>query len=97
MSFGGHVAAMIASIKNNARAKRKNYFDRKDIYTSKSKGIELRKATPEELAHIKRNMILQNNKRRQNNLIALLVTVFLILISVLLLNYYFSFLYKLMS
>ena len=66
MSFGGHVAAMIASIKNNARAKRKNYFDRKDIYTSKSKGIELRKATPEELAHIKRNMILQNKKRRQN-------------------------------
>ncbi|PKP48537.1 MAG: hypothetical protein CVT95_04290 [Bacteroidetes bacterium HGW-Bacteroidetes-12] len=97
MSFGGHVAAMIASIKNNARAKRKNYFERKDVPTSRGRGIELRKATPQELAHIKSNMILQNKKRKQNNLIALSVTVFLILVSVLLFNYYFSILYKLIS
>ncbi|MBW6483153.1 MAG: hypothetical protein K0B10_08830 [Vicingaceae bacterium] len=90
MSFGGHVAAMIASIKNNARAKRKNYFDRKDFATSRGRGIELEKATPKELAHIKSNMILQNKKRKRNNIIALLVTVFLILVSVLLFNYYLS-------
>ncbi len=29
MSFGGSVSAMILSIKNNARTKRKTYFDRK--------------------------------------------------------------------
>ena len=69
MSFGGSVSSMISSLKNNARNKRKNYFDR-DNSISKHKNKKRnalldKKATPEQLEQIRNNMIQENKKERK--------------------------------
>jgi len=68
MSFGGAVSAMAASLKNNARAKRKTYFDRNNANSKseKGKGNDLfkKKVTPEQLSKIRNKMIKENRKER---------------------------------
>ena len=56
MSFGGAVSAMVTSIKNNARPKRKTFFDRnsKSSKNKKERNALLnKKVTPQQLLKIR--------------------------------------------
>ena len=75
MSFGGSVSAMAASLKNNARAKRKTYFDR-NTKNSKKGALQRnalldKKATPEQLAKIKKEITNENRKERTKLLVTI--------------------------
>lgn len=67
MGFGGSVSAMIASIKNNARAKRKTVFDRKYNYKQKEVNDKLlsKKATPRQLEEIRKKVSQQKQKEKK--------------------------------
>ncbi len=64
MSFGGSVSAMISLLKNNARAKRKTYFDHDSKSTKGAKeernALLDKKASPKQLAEIRNTMIQEN-------------------------------------
>jgi hypothetical protein len=83
MSFGGSVSAMLSSIKNNARAKRKTYFDRDNKYSKngeeKRNPLLDKKATPEQLAEIRNSLIKENKKDLIKNLIMIVVVLVLII------------------
>ncbi|PLX03201.1 MAG: hypothetical protein C0595_07990 [Marinilabiliales bacterium] len=73
MSFGGTVSAMITSLKNNARPKRKRLFDRSIPETD----IKLRprkKATKEQLEQARLKMKDENRKLLYRRIAALLVS-----------------------
>ncbi len=81
MSFGGSVAAMISSLKNNARD-RKTLYDNKNASPAKG-GRELKRllqkqASPENLAKIR--LDLAKRKRRDIALTIILMTTFLALL-----------------
>lgn len=84
MSFGGAVSAMITSLKNNARPKRKRLFDR-DIPESSIKLRPRKRATKEQLDQARLQMKNENRKliyRRIAALFISLIIFFLILYTV---------------
>jgi len=91
MSFGGAVSAMAASIKNNARAKRKTYFDLNNSNSKSEKGkrntLLDKKVNPEQLSEIRSKMIKENRKERIKVLIVIGILATLIITLFLLLNY----------
>ena len=91
MSFGGSVSAMISSLKNNARAKRKTYFDRDISFSNKmekSRNALLdKKATPKQLNEIRKSLIKENRKERNKNLTIIVIATALIISVLLLFNY----------
>lgn len=83
MGFGGAVSSMITSLKNNARGKRNTYFDR-DNRVSKEK-IEInklleKKATPEQLHKIRKEIAESNKKNQIKNVKIIIITVVLLLL-----------------
>lgn len=84
MSFGGSVSAMISSIKNNTRAKRKTFFDRDEtsIINAKNKRnfLHFKQATPEQLNFFKKKLILKNKRDRISVLILFSLILFLTII-----------------
>ncbi len=91
MSFGGSVSAMISSLKNNARAKRKTYFDRDNAFFKKRKksrnALLDKKATPEQLEKIRKSLIKENRNERNKNLAIIVIATALIISALLLFNY----------
>ncbi|MGB0888579.1 MAG: hypothetical protein ACPGSL_10685 [Vicingaceae bacterium] len=77
MSWGGSVAAMIQSLKNNKAllGKRYTYFDAKKDYLIAYKGLEIsnRRATPEQLKAIKALIRKQKKAERLRVTIALCI------------------------
>jgi cytochrome c-type biogenesis protein CcmH/NrfG len=90
MSFGGSAAAMITSLRNNARSKRKTFFGRKNINIKKENTEVLldKKAVPEQLAEIRKNMLTENRKERNKNLLIALISLTLIVLVIFVLNNY---------
>ncbi|WP_457617385.1 hypothetical protein [Lutibacter sp.] len=87
MSFGGSVSAMISSIKNNTRAKRKTYFDRKTSSfrkRDKKNVLDEKKTTPEQLANIREKLAKENRKK---SIKTALFIVFIAILIILLLVY----------
>lgn len=89
MSFGGSVSAMIASIKQNARPKRKTYFDRN--ITSKNLQVNRyplldKKASPAKLKLIRDEITSENKKRRKVQILYYCVAIALITLSLWYLN-----------
>lgn len=85
LGVGAAAQSMINSLKNNSRVKnRTSYFDRKGLNTksinSKRNKLLDKKASPEILAEIKREMIEENRKGKIKNRIIILLS---ILISIL--------------
>jgi hypothetical protein len=80
MSFGGSVSAMISSIKNNTRSKRKTYFDRdnsnsrKGLNSKRNKLLD-KKASPELLAKIKSEMIEESRRTKIKNRIIIILSI----------------------
>jgi hypothetical protein len=91
MSFGGSVSAMISSLKNNARAKRKTYFDKNDSY---KKGSDLKteydfqEVSADESEHIKERIRANAKKENKKRVFFLILSVMAIIIVFLLFNYY---------
>lgn len=92
MSFGGAVSAMAASLKNNARTKRKNYFDRNSINSKSGNGernaLLDKKATPEQLAEIRKEMLKENSKERIKMLVIIGILIIFILSALLFFSNY---------
>lgn len=88
MGFGGSVSAMIASIKNNSRAKRKTVFDRKYNYKKKQVNDKLlsKKATSKQLEEIRKKIAQQKKKERYKNLVVITLSLAIMII----LTIYFS-------
>ena len=89
MSFGGSVSAMISSLKNNSRAKRKSYFDNKNNKYSnenEKKSVAYKKATPEQIAEIKNKLMKENKKERLKNIIFVIFALISIIMLLLFLN-----------
>lgn len=86
MSFGGSVSAMISSIKNNARSKRKTYFDRNNSASKNKDGkrnaLLDKKATSEQLEEIKRKMSIENKQIRNKNILIYSCAIILILLGI---------------
>ena len=82
MSFGGSVSAMISSLKNNARPKRKTYFDRGYCGDKESKTrhpLLDKKATPEQLKTIRENLKKENKEQFLIQVFTMLIAISLIL------------------
>ena len=63
MSSGGTISAMVASIKNNTRAKRKNYFKKYDEDAQrifKQPSVKSKKESLKRLAIIRKRLIKEN-------------------------------------
>ena len=89
MSFGGSVSAMITSLKNNSRSKsRKSYFKKDKSFSSKEneKNVFLdKKATPEQLEAIRKNI---RNKNRKDRMVNVILLVFVIIVTAIILYYF---------
>ena len=81
MSFGGSVSAMITSLKNNARPKKKILFDKKDTnwknVNSDLKKISEKKASRKQLKQIRNKLIAENNRDNYKKIIILIVSAFI--------------------
>lgn len=79
MGFGGAVAGMITSLKNNKRARKSRFDEDRPFYSNKSSKpfIDHTKATPQQLQAIKNKLKLQ---RRKNNHLIYGMTSFIILL-----------------
>jgi len=85
MSFGGHAAAMISSLKNNrSLLSRKSLKERsRDAFShlgekkQQHKRLHHKKASKEETEYIKREIRKENRKQRQRNLISALLIIIL--------------------
>ncbi len=86
MGFGGSAAAMIQSIRNNAKqlAKRNNYFE-KDVpskYGTPTKIVDYKKMSPAQFEAFKKKL-KENELRRQKHLVIVFGSVMLLIICVL--------------
>ena len=92
MSFGGSVSAMITSLKNNSRSKnRKSYFKKDKSFSNKEneKNVFLdKKATPEQLEAIRKN-IRKNNRR--DKMVNVIILVFAIIVTAFIIYYFYYF------
>jgi hypothetical protein len=88
MSFGGSVAGMITSLKNNARGKRVKKFDKKESlkYNISLKKLLKKKATPGQLNDIKAKLEIENKKNRIKTLVILLSTFIILILSYLIIQ-----------
>ena len=87
MSFGGSVAGMIASLKANKRSKNDNLFKREKSYYKDKINIDKlleKKATPEQLESIRRNLIKENRKNQIRTLKIIVIISILIIFTYLL-------------
>ena len=85
MSWGGAVAAMVSSIKNNALAKRTKIFDKGHKEAFGNAPTHDKKVSKEELDTIKANIQARASQRKQRHLIALFLSLIITLIVVLIL------------
>ncbi|MCB0465613.1 MAG: hypothetical protein KDC78_08060 [Aequorivita sp.] len=86
MGFGGSAAAMIQSLRNNAKqlAKRNNYFE-KDVpskYGTSTKIVDYKKMAPEQFEAFKLKL-RQNELRRQKHLAIVFGSIMSIIVGVL--------------
>lgn len=82
MGFGGAVSAMITSLKNNNRRKKKNHFSKEKNYAVKKDNIhnyDFPEATPELLEKIKNDLIIYN---RKNTITTIIFMAIIIVISI---------------
>ncbi len=86
MSFGGAVSAMITSIKNNTRLRRKSYLNQ-NILIKDEKALIDKKATPEQLEAIRNRLIEENRQKRIMNFKIFLFSLLLTITAILLLLY----------
>ena len=89
MSFGGAVSAMVTSIKNNARPKRKTFFDRnsKSSKNKKEKNALLnKKVTPQQLLKIRQTIKLENKEALKKNIIIIAIGFVIIIGGLLIFN-----------
>jgi len=85
MSWGGAVAAMVSSIKNNALAKRTKIFNKEHKAGYGSAPTHDKKVSKEELDAIKSNIQARASQRKRRQFIALLLSLIITLIVVLIL------------
>ncbi|MEN8121335.1 MAG: hypothetical protein ABFS35_13365 [Bacteroidota bacterium] len=75
MSFGGSVSAMITSLKNNSRQKKKLLFDKKDTNWKKVpvklKKFREKKATQKQLRKIRTKLLAENSRDTYKKVVAL--------------------------
>ncbi|SDW19122.1 hypothetical protein SAMN05444411_101249 [Lutibacter oricola] len=89
MNFGGAVSAMVTSIKNNARPKRKTYFDRDNKPSKKKKernALLEKKATPQQLLKIRQTIKLENKEALKKNIIIVAIGFVIIIGGLLIFN-----------
>ena len=82
MGFGGAVSAMITSLKNNNRRKKRNPFSKEKDYAVKKDTINnytFPEATPELLEKIKNDLIIHNRKKTITTIIltAIIIIIFI--------------------
>ena len=95
MSWGGAVAAMVSSIKNNALAKRTKIFDKEHKGGFGSAPTHDKKVSKEELATIKSKIKAQATQRKRHQIVALLFSLIItIVVLVILANSALGFLSK---
>ena len=95
MSWGGAVAAMVSSIKNNALAKRTKIFDKEHKGGFGSAPTHDKKVSKEELATIKSKIKAQATQRKRRQIVALLFSLIItIVVLVILANSALGFLSK---
>ncbi|AFL81899.1 hypothetical protein Aeqsu_2441 [Aequorivita sublithincola DSM 14238] len=85
MGFGGSAAAMIQSIRNNAKqlANRKNYFE-KDVsskYGTSTKVVDYKKMSPAQFVAFKQKL-KENELRRQKNLVFVFGSIMLVILAI---------------
>ena len=90
MGFGGAVSAMVTSLKNNSRTKRKTFFEGNDVGL-KNRELEMKtlldkKATPEQLVKIRNEIIVRNRKEKIKSIILISIISLLIISAFLLFN-----------
>ncbi len=83
MSWGGAVAAMVSSIKNNALAKRTKIFDKEHKGGFSSAPTHDKKVSKEALDTIKSDIKTRASQRKRRQFIALLLSLIITLIVVL--------------
>ncbi len=90
MSFGGAVSAMAASLRNNARKKRKTYFDRDNSHSenkNENRNVLLeKKATLEQLAKIRNSFIKENRRNNIKNVVIILIILVSNIVALLIFN-----------
>lgn len=95
MSWGGAVAAMVSSLKNNARVKRTKIFDKEHKGGFGSAPTHDKKVSKEELATIKSKIKAQATQRKRRQIVALLFSLIItIVVLVILANSALGFLSK---
>jgi len=95
MSWGGAVAAMVSSIKNNTLAKRTKIFDKEHKGGFSSAPTHDKKVRKEELATIKSKIKAQATQRKRRQIAALLFSLIItIVVLVILANSALGFLSK---
>jgi len=85
MSWGGAVAAMVSSIKNNTLAKRTKVFDKEHKAGFGSAPTHDKKVSKEELDTIKSEIKTRASQRKRQQFIALFLSLIITLILVLIL------------
>jgi len=79
MSFGGSVSAMITSLKNNARPKKKILFDKKDTnwknVNSDLKKIPEKKVSKQKLRQIRNKLTAENSRDNYKKFIVLIISI----------------------
>ena len=85
MSWGGAVAAMVSSIKNNALAKRTKIFDKEHKSGFSNAPTHDKKVSKEELDTIKSDIKTRASQRKRRQFIALFLSLIITLIVVLIL------------
>lgn len=87
MGAGGHISAMLSSLKNNAR-KRRTIYDQDDVYNKKGKRkriIQTKKnASPEELKELQQKLKKEKSKRISKTIVIGLVLILVATISLIL-------------
>jgi hypothetical protein len=95
MSWGGAVAAMVSSIKNNTLAKRTKIFDKEHKGGFSSATTHDKKVSKEELDTIKSKIKAQATQRKRRQIVALLFSLIItIVVLVILANSALGFLSK---
>ncbi|MCG2417857.1 hypothetical protein K8089_02400 [Aequorivita sp. F47161] len=93
MGFGGSAAAMIQSIRSNAKqlAKRNNYFEKNPAskYGTSTKVVDYKKMSPAQFAAFKQKL-KESELRRQKNVAIVFSSVMLVIVGALI---YFLFFY----
>lgn len=89
MSFGGSVAAMISTLKANARDKRKTIYNRDTSHLQKNSSHKIpqteKKASPQLLEEIRNNM---KEEKRKGLIKTILVLIIICFISVIIISYF---------